>query len=96
MNRERKMWRTAKMCADCPFASRGPGLRLRKSLARGRWKEICDSLMRQEHFHCHKTTDETGDGSKLICAGSIEWQDRHGTSANLVRIMERIDYFFHK
>ncbi len=96
-----RKWRTEKMCADCPFASSGAGLHLRKTLARGRWKQICASLLRQDHFMCHQTTrfDDEGEairGSGLICAGSIEWQDKHGTSAQLVRIMERLAYFSRK
>ncbi len=86
-------WRMAKMCDTCPFNSQGKGLHLRKSLARGRWREILHSLMNNQHFICHKTGDETGDCSNLVCAGSIQWQTKHGVSANYVRIMERLDYF---
>lgn len=79
------------MCADCPFASAGPGLYLRKTLRRGRWREILTSLRMDHHFLCHKTTEETGDGSKLHCAGSIDWQIKHcGQPSQLARIMERI------
>ena len=84
-------WRVNKMCADCPFSKSGPGLHLRKTLAKGRWRQILESLRRQNHFMCHKTTEETGDGSNLVCAGSIEWQAAHGTSANYVRVCERLD-----
>jgi hypothetical protein len=78
-------------CSDCPFASSGPGLHLRKSLARGRWREILLSLRMDGHFHCHKTTHETGDGSELLCAGSLEWQEKHiGQPGQLARVMERI------
>ena len=79
------------MCSDCPFAKNGAGLHLRKSLERGRWLEILSSLKNQEHFLCHKTTIETGDGSKLVCAGAIEWQDKRGISAQYVRICERLE-----
>jgi hypothetical protein len=97
-NRSRK-WRTEKMCSNCPFASSGPGLHLRKSLTPGRWKEILDSLRNQGHFFCHKTGEfddewESIKSGQLICAGSIDWQDKHGTSAQMVRIHERLDWFF--
>lgn len=81
------------MCADCPFAKSGPGLRLRKTLARGRWSEILASLRRDAHFTCHKTTEETGDGSERMCAGAIQWQENNHCVGQLQRIMERLDYF---
>jgi len=86
-----KPWRMTKKCIDCPFANSGAGLHLRKSLERGRWLEILSGLQRQDHFLCHKTTDETGDGTKRVCQGSIEWQDKHNVSAQYVRICERLD-----
>jgi hypothetical protein len=89
-------WRMEAKCSDCPFASRGPGLRLRRSLKPGRWAEITGGLLNGQHFTCHKTTHETGDGTELMCAGSIEWCDRRGISTNLQRIMERLDYMFKK
>jgi len=85
-----KPWRTKRMCVDCPFQTKGPGLHLRKSLRRGRWIAILQGLMHQDHFTCHETTKETGNGSNLVCAGSIEWQDKHGVSAQYVRICERL------
>lgn len=91
-----KRWRVAKMCADCPFASKGPGLALRKSLAKGRWQSITRGLLRGECFTCHKTTDETGDGSNLVCAGSIEYQDKRNISSQYVRVCERLEYFADK
>lgn len=95
-------WRMPEQCDNCPFASSGKGLAMRRSLAPGRWREILDSLRQGAPFHCHKTTvdmiedEETGDvvdvGPKAkLCAGSIEWGDKHGVSSNLQRVMERID-----
>jgi hypothetical protein len=78
-------WRMEKKCADCPFASRGSGLRLRKSLRPGRWQGILDSLANGNYFPCHQTTNDEGNGG-LVCAGSIEWQDRHSYSSAYVRI----------
>lgn len=83
-------WRMLSKCDNCPFASRGPGLKLRRSLSVVRWQRILGGLLRGEHFYCHKTTEETGDGSNLVCAGSIEWQDKHGASSQYVRICERL------
>jgi hypothetical protein len=90
---EMSSYRVQKKCADCPFASSGPGLVLRKSLRPGRWREILTGLLRQEHFVCHKTSDETGNGTNLICAGSIEWQEKRGISSQWLRIAERLDSF---
>lgn len=87
-------WRMPVMCDNCPFASSGPGLRLRKLLAPGRWREITDGLRHDMNFNCHKTTAETGDGSELMCAGSIEWMTARGISTNLLRTMERLDASF--
>lgn len=87
-------WRTITKCADCPFASGGAGLHLRKSLRPGRWREILNSLRNDIHFFCHKTTHETGNGTELLCAGSIEWQEKRGLSSNLQRISERLDAIY--
>jgi len=81
------------MCADCPFAKKGPGAHLRRTLRPARWREITSGLLRGEYFMCHKTTDETGDGSKKLCAGAIEWQAARGVSSNYQRVCERLDYF---
>jgi len=79
------------ICADCPFADNGPGLHLRKSLECGRWLEILSGLRSQQHFLCHKTTEETGNGSRLVCAGAITWQNKHKVSSQYVRICERLN-----
>lgn len=86
-------WRVQKPCDDCPFSDSAAGKHLRKSLHKARWREITEGLLRQEHFFCHKTSDETGNGTNLVCAGSIEWQDAHGVSSQFVRICERLDAF---
>lgn len=74
-----------KKCDNCPFASCGAGLRLRKSLMPGRWREILFSVRLGQPFYCHKTTDwdaqDDGDdceyyrptGNEQVCAGSLEW-----------------------
>ncbi len=83
-------WRMESPCENCPFNASGPGLHLRRSLRRGRWLEITRGLLRGTYFTCHKTTHETGDGSDLVCAGAIAWQERRGASSNLQRVMERL------
>jgi len=86
-----KLWRMAAMCRDCPFQSKGPGLRLRRSLGPGRWRSILFDLRHNQHFTCHETSEETGNGTNLVCAGAIAWQDAHGVSANYVRVCERLE-----
>lgn len=83
-------WRMMRKCADCPFASKGAGLHLRKSLAPGRWKQILKSLLNGKPFSCHKTTKETGNGSPRICAGAIEWAAKRGIECTLVQVMSRL------
>lgn len=80
-----------RQCADCPFARSGPGLRLRRSLAPGRWREILAALRADLHFTCHKTTRDAGDGSQLVCAGALDWQAARGLSSNFQRICERLE-----
>lgn len=84
-------WRMKESCLNCPFNSSGLGLHLRKSLKRGRWREIIRGILSGEHFTCHKTADETGNGSNLMCAGAIKYQNRRGVSSNLQRVCERLD-----
>jgi hypothetical protein len=87
-------WRMDEPCVDCPFNDSGPGLHLRNSLRRARWRGILYDLRHDKGFHCHKTTEETGNGTNLLCAGAIEWQNKRGLSSNLQRVMERIDSIF--
>lgn len=85
-----------KPCENCPFNSSGPGLHLRKSLSKVRWRDVLAGLLEGQHFTCHKTSEECGDGSDLMCAGAIAWQNKRGASSNLQRIMERLDAIFQK
>lgn len=89
-------WKTAAPCADCPFNSSGPGLHLRRSLGPGRWRAILQALRSDRHFTCHKTTEETGNGTNLMCAGALAWQIKRGLSSNLERVMSRLDAAFGK
>lgn len=82
-------WRMESPCENCPFNSSGPGLHLRKTLRPGRWRQILKDLRSGKHFTCHKTADRTGNGTNLICAGSIEWEQKHGLCSQLRQIMER-------
>lgn len=85
----RTVWRMPGMCANCPFATSGPGLALRKTLRR--WPAILADLRRGAYFVCHKTAPETGDGSRLVCAGSLDWQESRGISSNYARVCERLE-----
>lgn len=83
-------WRMAAPCADCPFNETGPGRILRDSLKPGRFSQILVALRHDGHFQCHKTGRETGDGSELLCAGALAWQEQRGLSSQYVRIAERL------
>lgn len=89
-----KAWRMTTQCADCPFATSGAGLQLRETLRTGRWQEILDTLRADQHFLCHKTTTETGNGTNLVCAGALEWQESQGLSSNYQRVCERLEAMF--
>jgi hypothetical protein len=84
-------WRMKNPCENCPFNNAGPGYVLRVSLGGRRWRQILRLLRHQMPFVCHKTTRASGDGSELVCAGSLAWCDKHGVSSNLQRVMERLD-----
>jgi hypothetical protein len=58
-----------------------------------RWKEIVGSLMGIDpgYFICHKTSDETGDGSRLVCAGSLAFQAEWGLASSYQQVCERLD-----
>lgn len=91
-----KSWRMVKPCADCPFSTKGPGLRLRRSLRPGRYRSILADLRRGAHFFCHKTTRGTGDGSNRVCAGSLAWSEKRGITSNYQRVCERVEHIFRK
>ena len=90
-----KPWRVPEKCGNCPFHSRGPGLRLRRSLRPGRWREILLSLRQGGIFPCHKTVQWDDEGERpinngLYCAGALEWQAAHGCTSNYARVVERL------
>lgn len=89
-------WRVKKQCDNCPFATSGPGLRLRRHLNPGRWRGILAGLRNETHFVCHKTAEYEGDedvlvGPALVCAGSIEWQHKRGLKSRLERLIEAFE-----
>jgi len=85
-------WRMPSPCVDCPFNETGPGRHLRDTLRPARWRSIKrDVGSGRAHFLCHKTTDETGDGSKLYCAGALDYQDKLGVSDNYRRVCETLE-----
>lgn len=86
-------WKMAAPCADCPFSASKAGKHLRRTLGRARVREIETALRSDQHFVCHKTSDETGNGTNLICAGALAWQEERGLSSNLQRVMERLEWF---
>jgi hypothetical protein len=55
-----------------------------------RWLGIYSALLRGDHFLCHKTTPDCGDGSNLVCAGSLEWQHRRKITPGIEQIFFRI------
>lgn len=94
-----KPWRMKEKCENCPFHKTGPGRQLRDSLQPGRFAEIKRSLLNEEVFWCHKTTnedgwdEETGDyiGRGLVCAGAIEFQKQHKVACQYVQVCERLE-----
>lgn len=87
----RRRWRVKRKCSACPFHETGPGRFLRDTLRPTRWRAILQALANGEFFTCHKTSDETGNGTNLVCAGSIEWQDRNNYSSAYVRLSQYLD-----
>jgi hypothetical protein len=69
-----------KMCDNCPFGHSPEQAHMRKSLARGRFNEICQSVFQGFPFICHKTTTHDDDGEHQPttkdreCAGSIQFK----------------------
>jgi len=88
-------WKMTAPCIDCPFSDSEAGKHLAKSLER-RMASIKRDLSNDQYFLCHKTTEETGNGTNLVCAGALEWQEARGLSSNYVRACKRLDYFHQK
>ena len=89
-------WKMSAPCTDCPFSDSEAGKHLAKSLKRGRMAEIKRSLRNDQCFMCHKTMPETGNGTNLICAGALAWQEERALSSNFQRVCEALDYFRQK
>lgn len=91
-------WRVARPCADCPFTNSKGGTIQRRALRPGVMADFRRELLgtggaEPTFFLCHKTTDETGNGSNLVCAGALAFQARRGVSSNLQRVMENMEWF---
>lgn len=86
-----RRWKLEAPCANCPFSDSEQGQHLAKSLRPGRLREIKSDLAHDGHFICHKTTHETGNGTNLVCAGALAWQEEQGYSSQYVRIRERLE-----
>ena len=78
------MWRDAmkEMCDSCPFGHAPKQRRMRTSLRKGRFEEICQSIWQGGYFPCHKTTHFDDDGElefnlgEKMCKGAIEFVER--------------------
>lgn len=84
------IWRMPDLCVDCLFAKSGPGKQLADSLP-DRLKMIKSGLRIGQYFICHKTTKETGDGSRLICAGALAYQQQRGVTSDYQILCEQLD-----
>ena len=85
-------WRMKEPCIDCPFSDSPQGQHLARTLRLGRMRSIKFDLLHGQYFVCHKTSDETGDGSNLVCAGALAFQEEHGVSSNYQRVCERLEF----
>lgn len=81
-------WKMPTLCANCPFAESGEGLRLRESLRPGRFEGIKRALEAGGFFPCHETTSDTGNGSKLYCAGALAYQAARGIVTAYARLCQ--------
>jgi hypothetical protein len=81
-----KPWRVKTPCENCPFNEKGPGHFLRLTLG-PKWERILADIRRGNHFFCHKTLNTT----RLVCAGSIEFEDKHGLQSDARQVMERLE-----
>ena len=84
------IWRMPSLCEDCPFAKSGLGKQLADSLHPDRLKLIKHGLRNGEYFVCHKTTRETGDGSNLVCAGALAYQEQRSVRSKYQQICEQL------
>lgn len=84
-------WRMKEPCDNCPFSDSEAGKRLRASLRPTRMAEIEANLRNDGTFFCHKTVEEDGDGSQLVCAGALAWQDERNLDSQYRRVCERLD-----
>ena len=83
-------------CDNCPFLTTGAGV----ALTGGRWREIQDTLVREQgHFPCHKTVDYSDDGAGKVtpksqhCAGALIVLERIGKPNQWMRIAERLGLY---
>lgn len=70
-------------CASCPFG-RGP-----ESVRHLRGDRLQD-IVQAGGFTCHKTTEETGDGSERECAGFMIYKMANDGPTQMMRIATRI------
>ena len=82
-------------CPQCPFRNDIDGY-----LRSERVEEICESVLRQQSFPCHKTTHESEDDDgecELVatddseqCAGAEIFAMKHGVCSQMRRICGRL------
>ncbi len=97
----RYAWRMPTPCQGCPFSDTEAGRRQLAALTAPRRAQIKRELLGKggrepTHFLCHKTTRECGNGTNLVCAGALAFQEKHGVSSNYQRVCESIEYFERK
>ncbi len=88
-------YRMSNPCPQCPFRNDIEGY-----LTAERVDEICDAVLRQQSFPCHKTTEarEGEDGESEMCetedseqcAGAEIFAMKHGVCSQMRRISGRL------
>ena len=80
-------------CDNCPFRSDKVAY-----LSEERVREICDSLLCDMTFSCHKTNSYDDDGvvetkDSQHCAGALIFLERINRPNQLMRIAERLGFY---
>lgn len=76
------------MCDSCPFGHGPKQAHMRKSLRRGRFNEICQSIWQGGYFPCHKTTTFDDEGElrptlkEKACRGALDFVESASRQRN--------------
>lgn len=89
-----RKWHVAKPCAGCPFRRTEGAVRLSAE----RIREIAGMMLSSDGgvFHCHETTQFDDEeeyhpqGAEQHCAGALIFAEKHGTTTQMMRIVERL------